>query len=302
MANVVEQLSNSVTDVAAKVASAVVGIGPAGSGVVVGPGLVVTNAHNLRGEEVVVTFADGRRAEGRAAGIDVDGDLAAVSVDTADAPVVSVAERAPRLGDFVVALANPAGRGVRVSLGVISALDVPFRGPGGRRVTGAIEHTAPLARGSSGGPVVDATGALVGIDTHRVGDGFYLALPADAQLVARVEALGRGEVPHRPRLGVALAPSQVARRLRRSVGLPERDGLLVRAVEEGGPADRAGIRQGDLVVSAGGTPLLGVDDLAAALEAAGADATVEIVVVRAADELTLAVDLSGAGTTHRGSA
>ncbi len=198
------------------------------------------------------------------------------------------------MGDAVLALANPGGRAVRVSVGFVSALEVAFRGPGGRRVRGAVEHTAPLARGSSGGPVVDVLGNLVGIDTHRVGDGFYLALPADEDLKARVDALSRGEVPRRPRLGIAIAPPRVARRLRQSVGLPERDGLLVHAVEEGGAADRAGIRQGDLVVRVAGTSVATVDELAAALESSAPDASVEVLVVRGADEVTVTVDLAEA--------
>ena len=301
MAATVEELSTSVADVAARVAPSVVGVGAGGSGFVAAPGQVVTNAHNLRGGEVIVTFADGRRVEGGAAGVDVEGDLAVISVDTGDAPALAWGGTTPRPGEAVVALANPGGRGTRVSVGFVSSLDVAFRGPGGRRVDGAIEHTAPLARGSSGGPVVDGAGRLVGIDTHRVGDGFYLAVPADDALKARVDALGRGETPRRPRLGVAVAPPQVARRLRRSVGLPERAGLLVHAVEDGGPADRAGVRKGDLIVSAAGTSVESVDELAAALEAADAAAPVELGVVRGADELTLAVDLGGQGTAHQGS-
>jgi serine protease Do len=292
MATVAEELSKATADVAARVAPSVVGVGAGGSGVVVGPGLVVTNAHNVRRDEVVVTFADGRRAEGRPAGVDVDGDLAVVAVETDDALALSVGGATVRMGDVVLALANPGGRAVRVSVGFVSALDVAFRGPGGRRVRGAIEHTAPLARGSSGGPVVDVLGNLVGIDTHRVGDGFYLALPADEDLKARVDALSRGEVPRRPRLGIAIAPPRVARRLRQSVGLPERDGLLVHGVEEGGAADRAGIRQGDLVVRVAGTTVTTVDELAAALEGSAPDASVEVLVVRGADEVTLAVDLA----------
>jgi serine protease Do len=292
MATVAEELSKATADVAARVAPSVVGVGAGGSGVVVGPGLVVTNAHNIRRDEVVVTFADGRRAEGRPAGVDVDGDLAVVAVETDDAPALPVAGATVRMGDVVLALANPGGRAVRVSVGFVSALDVAFRGPGGRRVRGAVEHTAPLARGSSGGPVVDVLGNLVGIDTHRVGDGFYLALPADEGLKARVDALSRGEVPHRPRLGIAIAPPRVARRLRQSVGLPERDGLLVHAVEEGGAADRAGIRQGDLVVRVAGTTVTTVDELAAALEGSTPEVSVEVLVVRGADEVTLAVDLA----------
>ena len=302
MTTVAEELSSAVADVAARTAPSVVGVGAGGSGVVVGPGLVVTNAHNIRRDEVVVTFADGRRADGRPAGVDVDGDLAVVSVDTGDAPPLSVSGATVRMGDAVLALANPGGRAVRVSVGFVSALDVAFRGPGGRRVPGAIEHTAPLARGSSGGPVVDVRGNLVGIDTHRVGDGFYLALPADEELRVRVDALSRGDVPRRPRLGIAVAPPRVARRLRQSVGLAERDGLLVHAVEEGGPADRAGLRPGDLVVRVAGTDITTVDELAGALEAADPEASVEVLVVRGADEVTLAVDLAGRGTAHEGSA
>jgi len=302
MATVLEELSRSVAEVAAGAGPAVVGVGAAGSGVVIAPGLVATNAHNVRGQDVVVTFADGRRVEGHPVGVDVDGDVAVVAVDTGDAPVLPSPGSAPRVGDAVVALANPGGRGVRASLGFVSALDVAFRGPGGRRVDGALEHTAPLARGSSGGPVVDGGGHLVAIDTHRVGDGFYLALPVDDALRARLDALGRGEVPRRPRMGIALAPAHVARRLRRSVGLPDHDGVLVRAVEESGPADRAGIRQGDLIVRAAGAAVTTVDELAAALEAADADAPVEVVVLRGADEVTLAVHLGGNGTAHQGSA
>jgi serine protease Do len=254
--------------------------------------VVVTNAHNLRGEETVVSFAGGRRAPGRATGVDIDGDLAVLAVDTADAPALEWSAGAARVGDAVLGCANPGGRGLRVSVGFVSAVDVAFRGPGGRTVGGALEHTAPLARGSSGGPLLDSGGKLVGIDTHRVGDGFYLAVPADEELRGRVDALGRGEEPHRPRLGIAVAPPQVARRLRRSVGLPERDGILVRAVEEGGPAAVAGIKQGDLVVAVAGTAVGTVDDLAAALAGAGTGVGVDLAVVRGVEELTVTVTIA----------
>jgi serine protease Do len=294
MAEVLEQLATAVRNVTAEAGPSVVGVGAGGSGAVVGAGVVVTNAHNLRGEDVVVTFADGRRATGRATGVDADGDLAVVAVDTGDAPALAWGPGTSRVGDAVLGLAHPGGRGLRATVGFVSAVDVAFRGPGGRRVAGAIEHTAPLPRGSSGGPLVDAAGRLVGIDTHRLGDGFYLAVAADDDLRGRVEALGRGEEPRRPRLGIAVAPPRVARRLRRSVGLPERDGLLVHAVESAGPADVAGIRQGDLVVGVAGTPVATTDELATALEAASSDAPVELTVVRGVDELAVVVDLGAA--------
>jgi S1-C subfamily serine protease len=290
----VEELSSALAETVARTSPAVVGVGRGGSGLVVGEGQVVTNAHNLRGEEVTVSFADGRRATGTPAGVDLDGDLAVVSVDTGGVAAPGFSTSPARPGQLVVALADPGGRGLRASLGMVSAVDVPFRGPGGRVVPGAIEHTAPLARGSSGGPVVDAGGAVLGIDTHRIGDGFYLALPADAELRARLDGLARGEVPQRPRLGIAVAPPQVAQRLRRSVGLPERAGLLVRGVDEAGPAGAAGIRHGDLIVRVAGTDVAGIDDLAAALSAAGAGASVQVDLVRGAEELTVTVPLPAA--------
>ncbi|HXQ76113.1 MAG TPA: trypsin-like peptidase domain-containing protein [Acidimicrobiales bacterium] len=292
MGKVLEELSAAVRSAAENVGPSVVGVGAGGSGAVVGAGVVVTNAHNLRGEETVVTFADGRRAPGRAAGVDIDGDLAVVAVDTADAPALDWSTAGVGVGDAVLGCANPGGRGLRVSVGFVSAVDVAFRGPGGRKVGGAVEHTAPLARGSSGGPLVDGAGKLVGIDTHRIGDGFYLAVPADDDLKRRVDALGRGEVPRRPRLGIAVAPPQVARRLRRSVGLPEREGILVRAVEDGGPAATAGVQEGDLIVAVAGTPVGTVDDLAATLESAGAGVPVELTAVRGVEELTVTVTVA----------
>jgi serine protease Do len=238
-----------------------------------------------------VSFADGHQVKGSVAGSDLHGDLAVVSVDTGSVAAPPFADSPPAPGTVVVAMANPGGSGVRASLGVVSAVEVAFRGPGGRRVAGAFEHTAPLVRGSSGGPVVDAAGSVVGIDTHRVGEGAYLALPADPPLRARIDALARGESPRRPRLGVALSPPHVARRLRRSVGLPERQGILVHAVEEDGPAARAGIRQGDLLVAVGATTVTDVDGLASALEAVPAGEPVVVDLVRGVEELSLTVEL-----------
>src|SRR4051794_39594379 len=289
---VLEQLSDSVRGVADSVGPAVVGLGRGwgrGSGVVVAPGTVLTNAHNVRGDELTVTFADGRRETGTVAGVDVDGDVAAIAVDTGDVePIEPGDPSALAIGSVVVALANPGGRGLRATLGMVSATDRSFRGPRGRRVRGSIEHTAPLPRGSSGGPLVDAEGRLVGLNSVRMDGGLILALPADEALRGRAEALARGEAPSRPRLGVAIAPPHVARRLRRAVGLPERDGLLVRWVEDGAPADRAGIEKGDLIVAAGGEPVTRTDDLEPHL--AGADLV--LTVVRGADERDVPVRLT----------
>ncbi len=146
---------------------------------------------------------------------------------------------------------------------------------------------APLAPGSSGGPLVDAAGRLVAVNTNRVGEGFYLARPADAALRERVDALGRGESVARPRLGIAIAPPHVARRLRASVGLSDRAGLLVRGVEDGSPAARAGIREGDLLVEAAGKALDNPDTLPEILAEAGLP--IELKIVRGDEERTVSV-------------
>ncbi|HLN16832.1 MAG TPA: S1C family serine protease [Acidimicrobiales bacterium] len=274
-----------------------IGRGPGrGAGIVVGEGQVLTNAHNLRGAEVTVTFADGRSTKGTVSAEDHDGDLAVVAVDTEGVPALAWSERDVVLGSPVFAVTVPAGSGPRVTFGTVSGAGRAFRGPGGRLIGGGIEHTAPLARGSSGGPIVDAEGRLLGVNTHRLGEGFYLAVPADAELRRRVDALAKGEAPRRRYLGVALAPARAARRLRASVGLPEADGLLVTGVDEDSPAGRAGVRRGDLIVAAGGHDVRQADDLFAALDGLADDAPLALRLLRGADEVQLHVSFGDGGT------
>jgi S1-C subfamily serine protease len=261
-----------------------------GSGVVVEKGKVLTNAHNLHGDEIRVFFPDGREADGKILGADGDGDLAVIGVDTGDAPAIEWGDGGTLgIGAPVVAIGNPAGQGVRVTLGFVSGLGRVFRGPRGRRVVGAVEHTAPLLPGSSGGPIVDGSGKLLGINTNRLGSGFYQAIAADAALKDRVAALGRGEEPTRRRLGVGLAPSHVARQLRRAVGLEERDGLLVREVEDDSPAAKAGIAEGDLIVAAAGKPVASGDDLFDAMGSVAAGDPLEVTLLRGSEERTVTI-------------
>ena len=148
---VLEEVTEAIRSAAERVGPAVVGLGRGwgrGSGVVIGDGSVLTTAHNLRGDQVTVVFADGRRETGEVAGVDSDGDVAIVSVDTGDAEPVEWGDPSTLgAGSVVLALANPGGRGLRTTLGLVSAIGAGLRGPRGRRIRGHDRaHGAAAAR------------------------------------------------------------------------------------------------------------------------------------------------------------
>jgi len=294
-------MQDAIAGTAERVGPSVVGLGRGwglGSGVVIDERRVLTNAHNLRREELTVVFADGRRASGTVAGTDPDLDLGVIDVDTGDSPAITWEPGdSPGIGTAVVAVANPGGRGLRATLGFVSAAGRSFRGPRGRRISEAIEHTAPLPRGSSGGPLVDLEGRLLGLNALRLDGGLILAVPATAAVKERTLRLARGEASTTPRLGVAVAPPRVARRMRRAVGLPERDGILVRDVEDDSPAAKADIERGDLLVSAAGRDLDGIDRLYEALDAVPPEGSLELTVVRGTEERAVTVEFANQAAT-----
>ncbi len=236
------ELGREIGEIAERVGPSVVGIGNrwrGGSGVVIGENRILTNAHNLHGDEVTVTFADGRSADAKALGVDTDGDLAILEAPTDGATALELGADAPGVGAPVVALGNPNGHGPRVTFGFVSGTGRSFRGPRGRRVAGAVEHTAPLMPGSSGGPVVDLDGKLLGINTNRLGNGFYLAIAADETLRERIDVArsrrdadaataGRrpGAVPRGPAAAPRGGPARARRTPRPRGGgrLPRREG------------------------------------------------------------------------------
>lgn len=228
----------TIAEIADRVGPSVAGIGRGwgrGSGVVFARDRVITNAHVLRGPDVALTFGD-RVVHGRVAGVDQRRDLAVIAADTGDAAPLPPAPEPPGLGALVLALADPGGRGLRVTHGYVAA-----------RPGRVIEHTAPLPRGASGGPLVDDQGRLLGLNTARLEGGFILAAPFEA---GRADALARGEAPGRRQFGVALTR-----------------GMVVRAVKEASPAAAAGVRPGDRLVAIDDRPLRSLDELLDAVEA-----------------------------------
>ena len=243
--------------------------------------------HSIAKPPVEVVFADGRSAPATVAGVDRRHGIALLDAETGDAAPARWSDGVPQIGDAVFAAANPGGSGLRVTEGRVSSGPLTVRGRHGRAVEGVVEHTAPLPRGSGGGPLVDETGAVLGLNVLRADPGFLLALPT-AVVRPAVDRLlsGREDSGH---LGVALVPARASRRMRAAVGLPPRDGLLVREVEEASPAERAGVRAGDLLVGLGDSDLHGVQDVFTALDAAGDSFSLRI--VRGIDELELTVEL-----------
>jgi S1-C subfamily serine protease len=281
-----------IEDIAARVGPAVVGLrdgGRGGSGVVVAPGVVATLARNVREEARLVT-ADGAVHETEVLGVDPSVDLAVLRLehDTGAVARWSDADAPPGLGREVYALADPAGGGLRVTGGTVASAPRGVRGPSGRLIAGVIEHTAPLPRGAGGGPLVDAGGAIVGLNALRRDGGLLLAWPATA-LRERAAALAGGTATAPRRLGLALVGARATRRMRAAVGLEDAGGLLVRGVQADSPAARAGIARGDVVVGAGGSPVARLDDLHAAIDAAGR-APLALEVLRGADRLTVEIE------------
>lgn len=286
--NMLQELSTTIRGVAEHAGPAVVGINGRGCGVVIARGRVVTNAHNLGGNQAEVTFASGHVVRAEVAGADLDGDLALLRVDTGDVLPLELAASTTELGDTVFGLSRTGGRVLRVTTGTVSSTDRVFRGPRGRGISGGLEHTAPLPRGSSGGPIVDSDGRLVGLNTHRVEDGFYLALVTGESFTRFLETVESGETTERRQLGIAVVPPAAARRLRAAVGLPAIDAPLIRAVEDNGAAARAGLRRGDVIIKVGDLEITSIEALHRAL--VGVPNTVSIGIVRGSDELSVLVE------------
>jgi serine protease Do len=265
-----EDIQGAIRAVAERVGPVVVRIGEGprrGSGILVANEQVLTNAHNVADGDETIRPIDGQPRTASVLGRDIDNDLALLRAQLDGQPVELSAGPAV-LGQVVLAVA-PSSSGPRITLGTVSAVGQAFRGPRGRRIVGSLEHTAAMAPGSSGSALVDMEGRLVGLNTNRLGSGLYQAIPVDEQLRARIAILAQGRDVEPPRLGIAVAPPWAARRMRGAVGLPPREGVLVRDVEAGSPAAAAGIKAGDLITAVEGRTVADPDELADAIAGAG---------------------------------
>lgn len=276
------ELSSLIADSAQRFGPSVVGLrGEArGTGIVIAEARVLTTAANLGGDRAEVVFDDGQTESAHVTGLDRRRGIAVLTADTRERQPLAFGRADHAIGDAVVALANPWGHALSAAPGFVASR---------RRRPLGLAHTAPCPRGAGGGPLMDETGGLVGINATRLAGGFILAIATDAETRARVAALVAAERRSDRTLGVAIAPAREARRLRRAVGLEPRDGLLVRAVAADSAASRAGIQQGDMIVAAGAAPIATVDDLLAQLETPAEQ--LDLTILRGHDELALIAPL-----------
>jgi serine protease Do len=238
--------------------------GSLGSGFIISPdGYIVTNNHLIQGvtgtgtvDQVTVTTTDGKEYPARIIGRDDTSDLALLKIDGRGLPFVQWGDSTKaRVGDWVIAIGDPYGVGSTVTAGIISALHRGITGVGA--YDRYIQTDAAINMGNSGGPMFDLNGNVIGINSALISPtgasvGIGLAIPAELAKPV-IDSLMKGQRPQRGYLGVGL--QAVDEDLAPALGIPKNTGEIVRSVVPGGPAARAGLVQGDVIVSVGGKPV-----------------------------------------------
>ena len=264
-----------------------------GSGFVFTPdGLILTNSHVVHeARRISVTLMDGRRMPATAIGDDPASDLAVVRVDGPGLTAAALGDSQQlRVGQLVVAIGNPYGFQSTVTAGVVSALGRSLRSYSGRLIDDVVQTDAALNPGNSGGPLVDAAGRVMGVNTATIlpAQGICFAIGINTAKFVASRLLRDGRI-RRSYIGVSAQTVPVHRRVVRFYDLPKESGALVLSVEENSPAKRAGLRDGDVIVALEGKPVAGVDDLHRVLTDIPAGVSCSLAVLRYTDKLELKI-------------
>ncbi|HKA45724.1 MAG TPA: trypsin-like peptidase domain-containing protein [Burkholderiales bacterium] len=265
-----------------------------GSGFIFTPdGLIATNSHVVSGAVAIgVTSSDGQVLDASLIGDDPDTDLAVVRVAGHKLPAAPLGEsRKLRVGQLVVAIGNPYGFQSTVTAGVVSALGRSLRSQNGRLMDDVIQTDAALNPGNSGGPLVSSSGEVIGVNTAVIlpAQGICFATAIDTAKVTIAQLLRHGRV-RRARLGIAGQNIVLPRRMVRHYGLEREGAVQAASIERQGPASRAGIEQGDIIVAFAGQPVAGFDDLHRLLTEEKLGARVPIAVLRRGQRLALEIE------------
>jgi S1-C subfamily serine protease len=263
------------------------------SGVLFTPdGYALTNSHVVSGAtQLRASLTDGREFAATLVGDDPDTDTAALRLAANGLPHAALGRSASlHVGELVLAIGNPLGFQCTLTAGIVSALGRTLRARSGRLIESVIQTDAPLNPGNSGGPLVSGAGRVVGINTATIlsAQGICFAIGIDTAMDVAVRLMRDGRI-RRARLGLTSQTVPLETRLRRGFDLPMRNAVLVIEVAGDGPAARAGVLPGDLVVGFAGAQVGGVDDLHRLLTGERAGQVVALEVLRRGERMTLAV-------------
>lgn len=269
-----------------------------GSGFLFTPdGIILTNSHVVHdASRIEVTLGDGRRLPATTIGDDPATDLAVIQIDAPAgegrnlvAATLGDSQRL-RVGQLVIAVGSPYGFQSTVTAGVVSALGRSLRSYSGRLIEDVIQTDASLNPGNSGGPLVASDGRVVGVNTATIlpAQGLCFAIGINTAKFVAARLLRDGRI-QRSYIGVAAQTAPLHRRVVRYYDLPRETGVIVLSVERNSPAERAGLREGDVIVALGNQPVAGVDDLHRVLSDTRAGTKTEVSVIRGTEKLRVAI-------------
>jgi len=268
-------------------------IGGSGSGFVITPdGFILTNSHVVHGAtEIRTNLPDGGEHPAQLIGDDPDTDLAVIRIDAPRLAHVRLADSEKlRVGQIVVAIGNPLGFQASVTAGVISALGRSMRAQSGRLIDNIIQTDAALNPGNSGGPLVNSAGEVIGVNTAmiRPAQGICFAIASNTAKFVAGWLIKEGKI-RRSYIGVAGQNVPIHRRIVRYYNLPRETGVLVVSIEKSSPAERAGLREGDLIIAFNGQPIGSVHDLHKMLVGEQIGVTATLALLRQTDKLELSI-------------
>ncbi len=268
-------------------------VGGSGSGFVLAPdGLILTNSHVVHGaSRIDVALTDGSRHQAELIGDDPDTDLAVIRISAPSLIPVALGNSVQaQVGQLVIAIGNPYGFQCTVTAGVISALGRSLRSTSGRLIDNIIQTDAALNPGNSGGPLVNSRGEVVGVNTALIlpAQGICFAIAINTAKFVAGRLIRDGKI-RRGYIGVAGQNVPLPRRVVRFHDLPVEAGILVISVEPASPALRAGVRDGDVILSFDGHPVASIDELHRLLTEAKVGVAAPLTILRGAEVVTLQV-------------
>jgi len=264
-----------------------------GSGFVFTPdGLVLTNSHVVHdASQIEVSLSDGRHFPAHLIGDDPATDLAVIRIDTPNLTAVELGDSQKlRVGQLAIAIGNPYGFQYTVTAGVVSALGRSLRSYSGRLIDDVIQTDASLNPGNSGGPLVSSNGQVIGVNTATImgAQGLCFAIGINTAKFVASRLLQQGRI-RRAYIGIEAQTVPLHRRVVRFYDLAKETGVMVVGVASASPAQRAGLREGDVIIALGGQPVAGVDDLHRLLTDTQVDTKNSITVLRRTERLDLAI-------------